>query len=141
MTITTDGIVAFCSAFIAISVVIGMVVRLALVPYLQTHLIKPVAEVRHEVKNTHSTNLRQDIDGVTDQLTALTEAFAQVRIEQEGVRLAVVSEQQKVRAALDQARREDAQWRREHLAYSETVSSRLEAVEAAIKTNGTDQIF
>lgn len=42
--------------------IIGLAVRMILVPYLRTHLIEPLGVVRNEVKNSHAINLRDDLD-------------------------------------------------------------------------------
>lgn len=41
---------------------IGLAVRMILVPYLRVHLIDPIDGVLAEVKNSHQINLRDDLD-------------------------------------------------------------------------------
>jgi uncharacterized membrane-anchored protein len=106
MTITTDGIVAVSSGLLVVFAVLGLAVRLVLLPYLRDHLVTPVAEVREQVKNTHESNLREDIDSVSDQITDLTESVRRARIE-------------------------DRQRWREHMSYSATIVERLERLERA----------
>jgi uncharacterized membrane-anchored protein len=104
MTITTDGVVAVASGILVVFAVIGLAVRLVLLPYLRDHLVTPVAEVREQVKNTHESNLREDIDSVSGQITDLSDSVRRARIE-------------------------DRQRWREHLAYSATIVERLERLE------------
>lgn len=106
MDITTDGIVAACSGLLVVFAFIGIVARFVLLPYLREHLVTPVAEVREQVKNTHESNLREDIDSVSEQITDLNDSVTRARIE-------------------------DRQRWREHLAYSATIVDRLERLERA----------
>ena len=68
MTITTDLITGFVGATLGICTLIGLGVRFVLVPYLRRHIADPVEAVREQVQNSHSTNLRHDVDGVDDKV-------------------------------------------------------------------------
>jgi ABC-type transport system involved in cytochrome bd biosynthesis fused ATPase/permease subunit len=104
VTVTIEGVLAACTTLLAVSAVLGLVVRLVLLPYLRDHLVTPVAEVREQVKNTHESNLREDIDGLAGRMDRLADSF-------------------------DQARREDRQRWREHMAYSASIAERIERLE------------
>jgi hypothetical protein len=114
-TFDTQGIEAFCRTVIAVTAVVGLIVRFVLLPYLKEHLVRPVSEVREQVKNTHETNLREDLDDIGKTMDRVRD------------------EQALVRAELQRARSEDRQWRREHLAYSDSIANRLERVELKLK--------
>lgn len=106
MTITAEGIFAASAGLLSVFAILGLAVRLILLPYLRTHLVNPVAEVREQVKNTHESNLREDVDRINFRVGKLTDSFESARVE-------------------------DRQWRREHMAYSASVADRLERLEQA----------
>jgi hypothetical protein len=95
VTVTIEGVLAACTTLLAVSAVLA---------YLRDHLVTPVAEVREQVKNTHESNLREDIDGLAGRMDRLADSF-------------------------DQARREDRQRWREHMAYSASIAERIERLE------------
>ncbi|MFJ9315764.1 hypothetical protein ACIRN4_16360 [Pimelobacter simplex] len=72
MTDTTQaaliGAGAVCGALLAMIGVAGAVWRIAL-PWLREQIVKPVQQTREHVANSHSTNLRADIDALAAQLT------------------------------------------------------------------------
>lgn len=92
MTVTTDGILAALGFIVTLSVVIGLGVRLILLPYLRDNLVKPVDVIRDQVKNTHSSNLRDDIDR--------KHAESMAAISQLGVEIADIKERQNIGAQL-----------------------------------------
>ena len=70
---------------LATAAVVGLVGKWILLPYLREHLVKPVAHVREQVQNSHSTNLRDDIDALRSSVDeAVTEARA-ARVEMRAV--------------------------------------------------------
>lgn len=71
MTITTDLITGFVGATLGICTLIGLGVRFVLVPYLRRHIADPVEAVREQVQNSHSTNMRHDIDDLGSGLGTL----------------------------------------------------------------------
>ena len=68
---TRDLITWTLGTVIALTVVIGIAVRLILLPYLREHLVKPMGVVKEQVKNSHGTNLRDDLDNTRDDINAL----------------------------------------------------------------------
>lgn len=75
---------------------------------------RDVAQAREQVKNDHGTNLRDDLDGLTRQTGANTEAIA--RLEQQGAAThhatgAVALEVRKLTEQLGHGRRQ-SRWRR-----------------------------
>lgn len=70
MSVTIEGIGIFLGLVIAVSTVASIIVRIALVPYLEKVLIAPVknelAVIRKQVENSHTTNLRDDITKIID---------------------------------------------------------------------------
>ena len=85
---TRDLLTWTLGTVIALSVIVGIVVRVILLPYLREHLVKPMGVVKEQVKNSHGTNLRDDLDNTRDDINALR---ADVRS---------VSEQIKVQSAI-----------------------------------------
>lgn len=57
------------------STLIGLAVRMILIPYLRTHLVAPMAVVRDQVKNSHDLNLRDDLDDKFHSLEGVLEGM------------------------------------------------------------------
>lgn len=69
-TDTRDAIVATVTIVLGVSSIIGLLVRYALLPYLQLHLVKPVAEVRKQVtENSHRNAEPTVLDKLDDLAT------------------------------------------------------------------------
>ena len=68
---TRDLITWTLGTVIALSVIVGIVVRVILLPYLREHLVKPMGVVKEQVKNSHGTNLRDELDNTRDDINAL----------------------------------------------------------------------
>jgi hypothetical protein len=85
---TRDLITWTLGTVIALSAILGIVVRVILLPYLREHLVEPMGVVKEQVKNSHDANLRDDLDSTRDDINALR---ADVRS---------VSEQIKVQSAM-----------------------------------------
>lgn len=71
MTDTTQaaliGAGAVCGALLAILGLAGAMWKIAL-PWLREQIVKPVQQTREHVANSHSTNLRADIDALAAQI-------------------------------------------------------------------------
>ena len=92
MTITTDLIAGFVAATLGVCTLTGLGVRFVLVPYLQKNIATPVAAVRDQVQNSHSTNLRHDIDAVSADVVTVDGKVERLdsKVDQQAVSLARV---------------------------------------------------
>lgn len=61
------GAGAVCGALLAILGLAGMMWKVAL-PWLREQIVKPIQVTREHVANSHSTNLRADIDALAAQI-------------------------------------------------------------------------
>lgn len=68
MTDTTTAVLigagAVCGSILAMLSLLGVLWKVAL-PWLREQIVNPVGQVREHVANSHTTNLRADIDGLT----------------------------------------------------------------------------
>jgi len=76
---TRDAITWTLCTIIAVFAILGVIVRLVLVPYLREHLITPVKQVEKQVTENHHSNetptVLDRIDDVQTAIKALAHAF------------------------------------------------------------------
>lgn len=69
-----------CGAVMSLFGVLGIVWKVAL-PWLREQLARPVAEIKEQVANTHSTNLRSDLDVLRDLILAVDAKASRIGIQ------------------------------------------------------------
>lgn len=74
------GVGAACGALLAVLGLAGALWQVAL-PWLRQQLAEPVSEIRDQVKNTHDTNLRDDLDEVISSIGALDRRTARMGLQ------------------------------------------------------------
>ena len=75
-----DTITWVLSTLITASIIIGLAVRLILMPYLRDHLIKPMAQVKRQVSENHHHNSEPTVlDRIDDVGTAVARNGAETK--------------------------------------------------------------
>lgn len=75
---TRESITWTLGTIIAVFVILGVVVRLVLVPYLREHLITPVKQVEKQVTENHHSNAQPTVLDRIDDVQQSVKALAGV---------------------------------------------------------------